>query len=93
MKKKSKINLILMILGINFALSPIFGNIITLKAGSSNKISKYDESINLNNENVKLSYKSKRISLNNIIIILLWLKLWESIGVRILIRTFLLLNI
>ncbi len=65
MKKKSKINVVLMILGIDFALSLIFGNNPPLNAGGSNNSSEYVDDINLDNENVKLSRLSGKIHIDN----------------------------
>lgn len=68
MKKKSKINKVLMILGIDFAFSPKFGNNLPPNAGASNESSEYGDHINLDNENVKLSRESRKIHVDHNII-------------------------
>ncbi|MFX1587636.1 MAG: hypothetical protein ACFFC1_05750 [Promethearchaeota archaeon] len=65
MKKKSNINIALMILGIDFTLSLLFGNNPPLNAGGSSNSSEHGDDINLDNDNVKLSKLSGKIHIDN----------------------------
>jgi len=63
-KTKSKI-IIISALGILFALSPIITVNLSFIAGNNNKSSKYNDDINLDKENLKLSKISERIHIIN----------------------------
>ena len=64
MKEKSKLNVVLTIFGIDFALSPICGNNINFNAGDSNRGSEYGDYVNLDNEILKVSRVSGKIHLS-----------------------------
>jgi len=65
MKKESKLNVGLTIFGINFALSPIFGNNLNFNAGDSDRGSDYGEDNNLDNEILKISRIPGKFHLNH----------------------------
>lgn len=65
MKEKSKLNVVLTIFGIDFALSPICGNNINFNAGGSNRGLEYGDNINLDNAILKTSRASGTIHLNH----------------------------
>jgi len=65
MKEKSKLNVVLTIFGINFALSPMCDNIINFNAGGSNRGLEYGDDINLDNEILKISRTSGKIHLTH----------------------------
>lgn len=66
MKSKPKsIILILIVLGIIFALSPIISNGLNFNAGNSNESSNHRDDISLDTENLKLSAVSGKIHIDN----------------------------
>ncbi len=66
MKSNPKIKtIILIVIGILFAVSPIITTNFSFIASNNNRSSKYSEEINVNNEDIKISAVSEKIHIDN----------------------------